>query len=246
MGRATEQRAIPHVVVLGGGFGGLYCARALRRVPVRVTLVDRQNYHLFQPLLYQVATAGLQPQDIGVSLRAIVRRDGVDVRLGDVVEVDPTARVLTFGDGSELAYDRLVVAAGAITEDYDIPGVTEHAFGLKSLADATALRNHLLRRFEEVSADPSRADNGTLTFVIAGGGPTGVELAGTLAEIARQTLRDEFRSIDTSRARIVLVEAGPAILPAFPAKLRDAARRSHATGTWIDTAPERIPAEVGA
>jgi glycine/D-amino acid oxidase-like deaminating enzyme len=168
-----------HVVVVGGGFGGLTLVRELARarrsdhLGGRVTLVDRHNHHTFQPLLYQVATAGLQPQDVGISLRAILRRHGTEVRLGEVVGIDPQRQRLALDDGSALDYDRLVLAAGAITEDFGVPGVAEHAFGLKSLAEATTLRNEVLRRFEEVSADPARATDGSLTIVVAGGGPTG-------------------------------------------------------------------------
>jgi NADH:ubiquinone reductase (H+-translocating) len=222
-------RTAPHVVVIGGGFGGLAVARRLGKAtrrgwPGRVTLVDRRNHHTFQPLLYQVATAGLQPQDIGVSLRAILRRQGVDVRLGDVVGIDATAREVSFADGSTVAYDRLVLAAGAITEDFGVPGVAEHAFGLKSLADATTLRNHLLQRFEAVSADPRRAEDGTLTFVIAGGGPTGVELAGALAELVDLVVSRDHPDLDLGKVRIVLVEPRDRLLPTLSARSGEAAR----------------------
>lgn len=213
------------VVVVGGGFGGLAVVRELSRVardhPVAVTLVDKRNHHTFQPLLYQVATAGLQAHDIGVTLRSIreVRRKAADgrptttVRLGDVVAVDDG--VVRLADGVELPYDRVVVAAGGITNDLGIPGVAEHSFGLKSLPEATQLRNHILRRFEEASADPARLDDGTLTFVIAGGGPTGVELAGALAELVDQVLREDHPEIHHGRARIVLLELTDRLLPGF-------------------------------
>jgi NADH:ubiquinone reductase (H+-translocating) len=220
-----------HVVVLGGGFGGLTVARELARarrrhgLPVRVTLVDRRNHHTFQPLLYQVATAGLQPQDIGISLRATLRRRGVDIRLGEVQRVAAGRRELVLDDGSALRYDELVLAVGAITEDFGVPGVAEHAFGLKSLADATTLRNQLLRRFEEVSADPTRATDGTLTFVIAGGGPTGVELAGATAELVHLVVRRDHPDLDLSAVRIVLVELRDRLLGGFSERSGRAALR---------------------
>jgi NADH:ubiquinone reductase (H+-translocating) len=209
-----------HVVVLGGGFGGLTVARELTRPRregprIRVTLVDRRNHHTFQPLLYQVATAGLQPQDIGISLRATLRRRGVEIRLGEVQRIAPAQHALHLDDGSVLTYDRLVVAAGAITEDFGVPGVAEHAYGLKSLADATTLRNQLLRRFEEASADPERTRDGTLTIVIAGGGPTGVELAGATAELVHLVVRRDHPDLDLGRVRIVLVELRDRLLTGF-------------------------------
>jgi NADH:ubiquinone reductase (H+-translocating) len=213
---ATEQ-----VVVVGGGFGGLAIVRQLAkarrrgRLDVRVTLIDRRNHHTFQPLLYQVATAGLQTQDVGISLRAILRRQDVEIRLGEVTGVDSDARMLTLSDGSTMSYDHLIIAAGAITEDYGVPGVAEHAFGLKSLAEATMLRNQVLRRFEEASSPAGRADDGTLSFVIAGGGPTGVELAGALAELVDLVVRRDHPSLDIDRVRIVLVEPREQLLGGF-------------------------------
>jgi NADH:ubiquinone reductase (H+-translocating) len=211
----------PHVVVVGGGFGGLEVVRALARarrrgrVRARITLVDRRNHHTFQPLLYQVATAGLQPQDVGISLRATLRRRGVETRLGEVTDVDPPGRELTLADGSVVPYDRLVLAAGAITEDFGVPGVAEHAFGLKSLPEATTLRNEVLRRFEEASADPASLTDGTLTFVVAGGGPTGVEMAGALAELVHLVVRRDHPALDVAQVRIVLVELRDRLLTGF-------------------------------
>lgn len=213
------------VVVIGGGFGGLAAVRSLSKVardqPLHVTLIDKRNHHTFQPLLYQVATAGLQAHDIGVSLRSIggVRRrtsDGqptTDVRMAEVTSVDATHVHLS--DGDAVPYDRVVVAAGGITNDLGIPGVAEHAFGLKSLPEATQLRNHILRRFEEASAHPEKRRDGTLTFVIAGGGPTGVELAGALAELVDQVLRDDHPGLDPADVRIVLLELTDRLLPGF-------------------------------
>jgi NADH:ubiquinone reductase (H+-translocating) len=219
-GTSTPASAGRHVVVVGGGFGGLVLVRELTRrsaraAGLRVTLVDRHNHHTFQPLLYQIATAGLQPQDIGISLRAILRRRGVRIRLGEVTRVEPAAHRIVLADGATIGYDRLVLAAGAVTADLGVPGVTDHAFGLKSLADAITLRNELLRRFELAAADPSRLDDGTLTFVIAGGGPTGVELAGALAELVDLVVRRDQPDLDLSHVRIVLVEFRDRLLGGF-------------------------------
>ncbi len=233
-GEATGPDGRPHVLVIGGGFGGLAIVRRLAKarrrghLDARVTLIDRRNHHTFQPLLYQIATAGLQTQDVGISLRAILRREDVTIRLGDVTLIDATGRTVTLSDGAEIAYDHLVVAAGAITEDFGVPGVSEHAFGLKSLAEATMLRNQVLRRFEEVVpvGEPdagSGTDDGTLTFVIAGGGPTGVELAGSLAELVDLVVRRDHPTLDVDRVRIVLVEARDQLLGGFSARAGRAA-----------------------
>lgn len=215
--RVNDRRT--HVVVIGGGFGGLTLARELstraRREHLRVTLVDRRNHHTFQPLLYQVATAGLQPQDIGMPLRALLRRRGVRVRLGDVIGVKGEEKQLVFSDGSQMGYDKLVLAAGAVSSDFGIPGVAEHAFGLKSLADATTLRNHVLRVFEEASARPDKVEPGDLTFVVAGGGPTGVEMAGALAELVDLVIRRDHPTLDVSRVRIVQIELMDRLLGGF-------------------------------
>ena len=203
-------------------------AKALRRKPVRVTLVDRRNHHLFQPLLYQVATATLSPGDIASAIRWILRHaDNVRVILGNVDAIDVVTRRVHLDDGAILNYDYVIVATGARHAYFNHPEWERYAPGLKTLEDALEIRRRILLAFEraERESDPAKQQE-LLTFVLVGGGPTGVELAGTLAEIARQTLRDEFRSIDTGRARIVLVEAGPTILPTFPEKLRVAARRS--------------------
>jgi NADH dehydrogenase len=220
--------SLPHVVVIGGGFAGLSATKVLRRKPVRVTLVDRRNHHLFQPLLYQVATATLSPGDIATATRWIFRHaDNVRVILGNVDAIDPAAHVVHLDDGARLDYDYLIVGTGARHAYFNHPEWEPYAPGLKTLEDALEVRRRILLAFEraERETDPARQQE-LLTFVLVGGGPTGVELAGTLAEIARQTLRDEFRSIDTSQARIVLVEAGPTILPSFPEKLRTFARRA--------------------
>jgi NADH dehydrogenase len=218
----------PHVVIIGGGFAGLAASKALRGRDVRVTVVDRRNHHVFQPLLYQVATATLSPGDIAAPIRWIVRHASNErVILGEAARIDTNARVVQLSDGAALDYDYLIVGTGASHAYFGHPEWAEHAPGLKTLEDALDIRRRILLAFEyaERETDPVRQRE-LLTFVVVGGGPTGVELAGTLAEIARQTLRDEFRSIDTAGTRIVLVEAGPTILPTFPKKLRQAARAS--------------------
>ena len=220
--------SLPHVVIIGGGFAGLSAAKVLRHAPVRVTLLDRRNHHVFQPLLYQVATATLSPGDIASPIRWIFRRAAnLRVLLGEAARVDTASRRVVLVDGEEIGYDYLIVGTGSRHAYFDHPEWERHAPGLKTLEDALDMRRRILLAFEraERETDPAKQRE-LLTFVLVGGGPTGVELAGTLAEIARRTLREEFRSIDTSLARIVLVEAGPTILPAFVESLRNAARAS--------------------
>ena len=219
--------SLPHVVVIGGGFGGLTAAKALTRAPVSVTLLDRHNHHLFQPLLYQVATATLSPGDIASPIRWILRHArNVRVLLGDVRAIDTQTRRIRLEDDSTIDYDFLIVATGASHTYFGHDEWAKDAPGLKTLEDALAIRRRILVAFEraERETDPARQQR-LMTFVLVGGGPTGVELAGTLAEIAHQTRR-EFRNIDTRNTRIVVVEAGPTILPAFAPTLRDAARTS--------------------
>jgi NADH dehydrogenase len=217
-----------HVVIIGGGFGGLSAARRLRRAPVRVTLLDRRNHHLFQPLLYQVATATLSPNDIASPIRWVLRNSAnLRVIMGEADRIDVDGRRVLLTDGLALDYDYLIVATGASHSYFGRDDWAEFAPGLKTLEDALEIRRRILLAFEraEREDDPERRKE-LLTFVLVGGGPTGVELAGTLADIARQTLRDDFRNIDTADTRIVLVEAGATILQSFPPTLRDAARRS--------------------
>jgi len=217
----------PHVVIVGGGFGGLDAARALKRAPVRITLLDRHNHHVFQPLLYQVATAALSPGDIASPIRWILRRQkNVEVFLADVRSVDPTHRfVLT--DRDPVPYDYLILATGAAHAYFGHPEWARRAPGLKTLDDALEIRRRVLLAFEaaERVTDPAEQRR-LLTFVIIGGGPTGVELAGALAEIARQTLRDDFRHIVPATAHILLLEGGPSVLPTFPESLRRSAQVS--------------------
>jgi NADH dehydrogenase len=219
--------ALPRVVVIGGGFGGLRAAQRLRGHDLAVTLIDRRNHHLFQPLLYQVATAGLSPGDIASPIRWILRRQrNVDVLLEEVVRIDVGARTVCFRDGRSMPYDYLIVATGATHAYFGHDDWREYAPGLKTLEDALEIRRRVLAAFEAAERDAVLAKAPPrLTFAIVGGGPTGVELAGALAEIARQTLAQDFRHFDPRAARIVLLEAGPAILSAFPPPLRDAARR---------------------
>ena len=216
-----------HVVIIGGGFGGLSAAKALRKAPVRVTIIDRHNHHLFQPLLYQVATATLSPGDIASPIRWILRKArNTHVLLGEARAIDLAARRVSLADGAVVDYDYVILASGTSHTYFGHDEWEPYAPGLKTLEDALDIRRRILVAFEraERETDPQRQQR-LLTFVLVGGGPTGVELAGTLAEIARQT-RGEFRNIDTRATRIVVVEAGPTVLPSFAPKLRDAARRS--------------------
>ncbi|KAF1691872.1 FAD-dependent oxidoreductase [Pseudoxanthomonas jiangsuensis] len=218
---------IPHLLVIGGGFAGLWATRALASAPVRITLLDRSNHHLFQPLLYQVATAGLSAPDIAAPLRHILRRQGnVEVRLGEAASIDPAARTVALADGGTLRFDYLLLASGATHAYFGNDQWAAHAPGLKSLDDALDLRRRLLLAFERAEGCDDPAERAAwLNFAIVGGGPTGVELAGTLAEIARHTLKDEFRHIDPASARVRLVEAGPRVLASFPEALSEKARR---------------------
>jgi NADH:quinone reductase (non-electrogenic) len=220
-----------HVVIVGAGFAGLYCARALRRAPVGVTLVDRHNHHLFQPLLYQVATAGLNPADIAVPTRKFVRRQAnLDVVLGEASSFDLDGRRVVLSDGQALPYDQLLVATGATHSYLGHPEWARFAPGLKTIEDALEIRRRILVAFEEADREQdAAARRALLTFIVVGGGPTGVELAGALAEIARHTLASEFRHIDPRTARILLLEGLPRILPAYPPDLSEAARQQLAS-----------------
>jgi NADH dehydrogenase len=210
-------KELPRVVILGGGFAGLHCARGLRSAPVRVTLIDRRNFHLFQPLLYQVATASLSPAEIASPIRQILRRQAnLEVWLGDAVDVDPAVRMVVLADGTRVPYDWLVVATGVTHAYFGHPEWSSRAPGLKTIEDATEIRRRFLLAFEaaEREADPD-ARRRLLTFVIVGAGPTGVELAGAMAEVARRTLPSDFRAIDTKSARILLLEGADRVLPTY-------------------------------
>src|SRR5947207_5160652 len=207
----------PHLVIVGGGFGGLYAARALAGRPVRLTLLDRRNHHLFQPLLYQVATAALNASDIAAPLRSVLRRaKNVTVLLAEGERVDLATRRLAL-DRGEIGYDALLLAAGASHSYFGHEEWEVFAPGLKSLEDALEIRRRVLLAYEsaerEVDGGEQRA---LLTFVVVGGGPTGVELAGALAEISRQTIARDFRVLDPTGARIILLEGGPRVLASFP------------------------------
>ena len=227
----------PRVVIVGGGFGGLLAARTLARYPVRITLVDRQNFHTFQPLLYQVATAGLSPGEIAAPIRWILRsRRNVEVLMAEVQDFDLARKVVKLPDG-ELAYDCLIVASGASHAYFGHDEWEPFAPGLKTIEDALEIRRRVLLAFELAERQAaSGKEQVQLNFVVVGGGPTGVELAGTLAEIARRALANEFRTIDPQKTRIVLLEGGPRVLPAYPEDLsRSAEEQLRRLGVEVHT-----------
>ena len=224
----NAESAAPHVVVVGGGFGGLTAAKSLRRTPVRVTLVDRANYHLFQPLLYQVATAGLSPAEIAVPIRSVLKRqENTSVLLAEVTRIDLGARRVELESASALEYDYLIVAAGAKTSYFGNDAWQRFSFGLKSIDEAIAIRRRVLLAFEaaEREEDPE-ARRRLLTFIVIGGGPTGVEVAGALTELGRFVLADDFRRIRREKPRVVLVERSTRLLPGgFVEELAGSAKR---------------------
>jgi len=218
---------LPHVVILGGGFGGLYAALALADAPVRVTVVDRRNHHLFQPLLYQVASAALNPSDIASPIRSILgRQKNASVVLGEAVSIDPRSRVVRFRRGTEVSYDYLIVATGATHSYFGHPEWEKWAPGLKTIEDALEIRRRVLLAFEaaEREEDAERRRQ-WLSFIVIGAGPTGVELAGAFAEIAFHAMRKDFRRIDPSQARITLLEGLPRVLPTYPEDLSAKAKK---------------------
>ncbi|MDG4596696.1 MAG: FAD-dependent oxidoreductase [Candidatus Contendobacter sp.] len=219
---------VPHVVVVGAGFGGMKVAHGLRLAACRVTIIDKRNYHLFQPLLYQVATASLSPADVATPIRALFRdQHNVRVLLGEVTDVDTATRQVILGDGTRIGYDYLVLATGARHSYFGRDDWEPYAPGLKQVDDATAIRRRLLLAFEQAEncADPEERQR-LLTFIIVGGGPTGVELAGAIAELARHGLAGEFRNIDPAKARVLLVQSAPRLLPAFPEALSEVSAQS--------------------
>ncbi len=216
----------PRVVVVGAGFGGLWAARALARAPVDVTVLDRHNYHLFQPLLYQVATAGLEPESIARPVRTILRKQrNVDFRLTEVTGVDLARRELAT-DGGPIGYDYLILAMGGETNYFGLDGLRRHAFGLKDIDEAELIKNHVLACFEHAMMEPD-ADRrrALLTFVVVGGGPTGVEMAGALSELIRLVLVKDYPRLNVKDVRVLLLEATDRLLAAMPAPLAEAAAR---------------------
>lgn len=220
----------PHVVIVGAGFAGLEAAKALAGEPVRVTLVDRNNYHKFQPLLYQVATSGLEPDSIAHNVRDVFRRaDNVDFQLGTVSSIDAERRQVATRSGTQISYDYLILAAGAVTSYFGVEGAAEHSFPLKTLPDAMALRNRVLRQFERVARERTpdadeQAQQGALRFVVVGGGPTGVETAGALTELFK-VMRRDYKRFDTTGAEVVLVEMGEQLLPGYARRQGEYTRR---------------------
>ena len=239
--------ARPRLVVIGGGFAGLWATRALAGAAVDITLVDRANHHLFQPLLYQVATAGLSAPDIAAPLRQILRdQANVRVLMAEVSGIDIATREVMLADDQGLGYELLLVASGATHAYFGHDDWAPHAPGLKTLDDALLIRRRLLLAFERAEAAPTRQEQQAwLHFAVVGGGPTGVELAGTLAEIARHTLRQEFRRIDPRQARVRLIEAGPALLASFPAQLQ-ARTRAQLEGLGVEVSCGRPVADISA
>src|SRR5262245_60271583 len=227
MARFDKAVPRPRVVIIGAGFGGLSAAKALARAPFEVIVIDRHNYHLFQPLLYQVATAGLSPGDIASPIRGVLRRQkNATVILAKVSGVDVDRREV-IAEGRRIAFDHLIIATGAQHAYFGNGDWAFFAPGLKTIDDATYLRRRILLAFERAEMEPNSAEQRRLlNFVVIGGGPTGVEMAGAIAELARRALASDFRTIDPRLARIILVQAGPRLLPAFDPSLSDAARRS--------------------
>ena len=248
-----------HVIIIGCGFGGLEAAKALGGKPVKVTVLDRTNHHLFQPLLYQVATAGLSAPAIAAPIRRILRQQkNLTVLMKEVSRIDPTNKQVSCEDGEVFDYDSLIIATGATHSYFGHEEWAQHAPGLKTLEDAMNIRRRILTAFERAEDEPAQAGE-WLSFVVIGGGPTGVEMSGTMAEIARHTLRGEFRNIDPTKAQILLIEGGPRILAAYASDLSEKALKQltklgvkvrlnakvthiEAQGVWIGQ--EKIPART--
>ena len=226
-----------HIVIVGGGFGGLAAAKKLCRFGFRVTLIDKRNYHLFQPLLYQVATAALSPADIAYPLRSILRGQNIEIILGHVNEIQKKERWLRTVEGNKIDFDYLVLACGSTYTYFNSPHFEEHAPGLKNITQATEIRKKVLLAFEEAERETDPKERvAQLTFVVVGGGPTGVELAGAVGEIALFSLIKDFHNINTGSAKVILIEAGPRILPTMPEDLsREAHRELEALGVEIRT-----------
>jgi NADH dehydrogenase len=258
---ASDNSELPRIVILGAGFGGLTAAKSLARARARVTLIDAQNYHLFQPLLYQVATATLSPADIATPIRSTLRdQANTNVLLGEVIGVDRARRIVSLDDWREVPYDYLIVATGARHAYFGHDQWEPVAPGLKKIDDATEIRRRILLAFEKAETEPDETRRrALLTFVIVGGGPTGVEMAGAIIELAKKALLRDFRHIDPASARVILIEAGPRILPAFPetlsrfaaksltrmgVELRTGAAATDCTGEGVALGDEFIPART--
>ncbi|HEY8225408.1 MAG TPA: NAD(P)/FAD-dependent oxidoreductase [Pyrinomonadaceae bacterium] len=214
----------PHVVIVGAGFGGLGVAEQLAHVPVQVTLIDRNNYHTFQPLLYQVATSLLNAEDVGAPVRSMFRhQQNVNFRLGTVTSIDVPGRNIQM-DGDEITFDYLVLAGGTTVNYFGTPGAAEHAFPLYTLMNAVKLRNQVMQQFEAADRNPAAIDDGALTFVVVGAGPTGVETAGALSDLFYNLLPRDYHQLATEKARIIIVEMGKEVLAAFQENLREYAK----------------------
>jgi NADH:ubiquinone reductase (H+-translocating) len=229
----VKRTNLPHVVIVGGGFGGLYAAKSLKDAPVKVTLIDKRNFHLFQPLLYQVATGTLSPADIASPLRVILsKHKNTQVLLDKVEDIDPNAKKVYLEGREDLDYDALIVATGVSHHYFGNDQWQDDAPGLKTVEDALEMRRRIFTAFEaaENETDPEKRQ-ALLNFVIVGGGPTGVELAGAIAEIAHQSVKDDFRDIDTTQAKVMLFEGMERILPPYPEECSAAAQKS--LGNWV-------------
>ncbi|MBD2189381.1 NAD(P)/FAD-dependent oxidoreductase [Pseudanabaena mucicola] len=224
----NDRDHLHHVVIIGGGFGGLYAAQKLGKAPVKVTLIDRRNFHLFQPLLYQVATGSLSPADIASPLRSVLAKNkNTSVVMGEVVDIDAKAQVVKLKNNLAINYDSLIVATGVSHHYFGNDQWSEQAPGLKTIEDAINMRRRILSAFEAAEkTHDSQFKESLMNFVVIGGGPTGVELAGTLAELAHRTLSDEFTNIDTRKARIILLEGANRVLPPYHEDLSEAAKQS--------------------
>ncbi len=217
----------PHVVIVGAGFGGLGVAEQLAHVPVDVTLIDRHNYHTFQPLLYQVATSVLNAEDVGAPLRSMFRhQENLTFCLGNVTGIDVSGHKIQLDEGGEIGYDYLVLAGGATVNYFNTPGAADHAFPLYTLTDAVKLRNKTLQQFEAADREPTLINDGVLNFVIVGAGPTGVETAGALSDLFYNVLPRDYHQLATEKARVILVEMGKEVLPAFKENLREYAKKT--------------------
>lgn len=222
----TGARKYPHVVIVGAGFGGLGVAEQLAHVPVHVTLIDRHNYHTFQPLLYQVATSLLNAEDVGAPVRSIFRhQENVNFRLATVTGISVPERKIQLDDSQEITYDFLVLAGGATVNYFGTPGAAENSFPLYTLMNAVRLRNQVMQRFEAADRDPAIIEDGALTFIVVGAGPTGVETAGALSDLFYNLLPEDYHQLATKKARIILIEMGPEVLAAFKQNLRAYAKK---------------------